>query len=155
MVQINIRAGSSGRPNHSREREQWVQMLPQVQQSVQQIVQLRQAGQHDMAETVLKLLEETLRRFDERIDIESFIPSIRSDAQQPEQAAQIPPELVQQQQQIGAAVEQLQQENQLLKEKLAGRLEEARIKAEAEIQKALIAAQARHAAGHIGGMMNG
>lgn len=155
MVQINIRAGSSGRPNHSREREQWVQMLPQIQQSVQQIVQLRQAGQHDMAETVLKLLEETLRRFDERIDIEAFIPSIRSDAQQPEQAAQIPPELVQQQQQIGAAVEQLQQENQLLKEKLAGRLEEARIKAEAEIQKALIAAQARHAAGHIGGMMNG
>jgi hypothetical protein len=79
-------------------------MLPQIQQAVQQIMQLRQAGQNDMAETVIKLLEETLRRFDERIDIEQFIPP----RQKGEQPAQIPPEMQQQVMQMQQALEAAQ-----------------------------------------------
>jgi len=104
LVSIQIRAGSTGKPNRNREREQWSQMLPQIQQAVQQIMQLRQAGQNDMAETVIKLLEETLRRFDERIDIEQFIPP----RQEGEQQAQIPPEMQQQAQQMQQALEAAQ-----------------------------------------------
>lgn len=106
LVQIEIRAGSTGRPNRNREREQWVQMLPQIQQSVQQIMQLRQVGQNDMAETVVKLMEETLRRFDERIDIESFIPQQRQ-----QNGGAVPPELKQQIEQMQAALQQLQEQN--------------------------------------------
>lgn len=104
LVSIQIRAGSTGKPNRNREREQWSQMLPQIQQAVQQIMQLRQAGQNDMAETVIKLLEETLRRFDERIDIEQFIPP----RQKGEQPAQIPPEMQQQVMQMQQALEAAQ-----------------------------------------------
>lgn len=112
LVNIEIRAGSAGRPNKAKEREQWAQMLPQIQQSVMQIAQMREQGQNDMAETLLKLMEETLRRFDERIDIESFMPPKKDG----EQAPQIPPEVQQKMQQAQEAMQQLQQENAQLKQ---------------------------------------
>jgi hypothetical protein len=120
MVQVEIRAGSTGKPNQNKEREQWGQMLPQIQQSVQQIMELRQGGQNDMAETVMKLLEETLRRFDERIDIESFLPARKEG----EQANQIPPEVQQKMQQGEQMLQQLQMENQQLKQVAEGKAAE-------------------------------
>ena len=117
MVNIEIRAGSAGRPNKAKEREQWAQMLPQIQQSVTQIAEMRQAGQNDMAETMMKLMEETLRRFDERIDIESFIPK----KQEGEQQAQIPPEVQQQMQQAQEQMQMMQQENEQLKQVAEGK----------------------------------
>ena len=118
LVQIEIRAGSTGRPNKAKEREQWGQMLPQIQKSVEQIMQLREAGQNDMAETVMKLLEETLRRFDERIDIESFLPPRKEEEGQ---QAQIPPELQKQMEQGQLMIQQLQQENAQLKQVADGK----------------------------------
>lgn len=116
LVKIEIRAGSAGRPNKAKEREQWGQMLPQIQQSVTQIAQLREQGQNDMADSMMKLMEETLRRFDERIDIESFMPK------KPEgEQAQIPPEVQQQMQQMQAALQQMQEENAQLKQIAEGK----------------------------------
>ena len=116
LVNIEIRAGSSGRPNKAKEREQWAQMLPQIQQSVTQIAQMREAGQNDMADTMMKLMEETLRRFDERIDIESFMPPKKEEGQ-----AQIPPELQQQMQQMQQGMQQMQEENAQLKQIAEGK----------------------------------
>lgn len=145
LVNIEIRAGSAGRPNKAKEREQWAQMLPQIQQSVTQIMELRKSGQNDMAETMMKLMEETLRRFDERIDIESFIPKKEEGEQQ---APQIPPEMQQQMQQAQEQMQALQQENEQLKQQEqsgANDLEAVRIKAEidaqARIQQAMIDAE--------------
>ena len=143
LVQIQIRAGSAGRPNKAKEREQWGQMLPQIQQSVQQIMELRTAGQNDMAETVMKLLEETLRRFDERIDIESFLPPRKEE----EQAPQIPPEVQQQMQQAQEQMQQMQAENQQLQEAAAGtqaKMELEREKFEFEKKKAIDEANFRN-----------
>jgi hypothetical protein len=120
LVQIEIRAGSSGRPNKAKEREQWGQMLPQIQESMSQIMQLRQAGQNDMAEMMLKLMEETLRRFDERIDIESFMPQQEAGGQKPT----IPPELQQQVQQMQQAMQQMQEENAQLKQVADGKAQD-------------------------------
>ena len=143
LVQIEIRAGSAGRPNKAKEREQWGQMLPQIQQSVQQIMELRTAGQNDMAETVMKLLEETLRRFDERIDIESFLPARKEE----EQAPQIPPEMQQQMQQAQEQMQQMQAENQQLQEAAAGtqaKMELEREKFDFEKKKAIDEANFRN-----------
>jgi len=117
MVNIEIRAGSAGRPNKAKEREQWGQMLPQIQQSVTQIAQLREQGQNDMADSMMKLMEETLRRFDERIDIESFMPPKKEEGEQP----QIPPEMQQQMQQVQEQMQTLQQENEQLKQVAEGK----------------------------------
>lgn len=133
LVQIEIRAGSAGRPNKAKEREQWAQMLPQIQQSVTQIAQMREAGQNDMADTMLKLMEETLRRFDERIDIESFMPPKKEEGQQP----QIPPEVQQQMQQAQQQMQMLQQENEQLKQIAEGKQiesENARLKIDADMK---------------------
>lgn len=133
LVNIEIRAGSAGRPNKAKEREQWGQLLPQVQQAVTQIAQMREAGQNDMAETMLKLLEETLRRFDERIDIESFLPPAKEGDQPP----QIPPELQQQMQQMQQVMQQMQEENAQLKQVAEGKSidsENERIKIDAQMK---------------------
>jgi hypothetical protein len=76
MVAIRIRAGSTGKPNRHQEREQWVQLAPQLMSFMQQVLQFRQAGLNDQAEGVIELLRETLKRFDERIDIEKFFPPL-------------------------------------------------------------------------------
>jgi hypothetical protein len=122
LVQIEIRAGSTGKPNRAKEREQWVQMLPQIKEAVTQVAQLRAAGQDDMATTIIKLMEETLRRFDERLDIESFIPPAKAHEPDGQQPPQIPAEIQQALQQIPAmqdALQQLQAANQQLQAQLA------------------------------------
>jgi hypothetical protein len=133
LVNIEIRAGSAGRPNKAKEREQWAQMLPQIQQSVTQIAQMREAGQNDMADTMMKLMEETLRRFDERIDIESFMPKLPEG----DQEQQIPPELQQQMQQMQAMMQQMQEENAQLKQIAEGKQiesENTRLKIDADMK---------------------
>lgn len=74
LVNIEIRAGSTGKPNKIKERDQWLQFLPQLQGALDKIAALRTQGQPDLAEANVKLIEETLRRFDERIDIAEFLP---------------------------------------------------------------------------------
>lgn len=74
LISIRIRAGSTGKPNQHQEREAWVQLAPQLLQFIQQIAQFRQMGMNDQADGLMALLRETLRRFDERLDLEQFFP---------------------------------------------------------------------------------
>lgn len=124
IVHVQVRAGSVGRPNKAREREQWAQMLPQIQQAIQQTIEARAAGQNDLADTIMKLMEETLRRFDERIDIEQFMPPREEEGAAP---AQIPPEVQQQMQQAQEAMQAMQQEIERLAQIAEGKAEEAAI----------------------------
>lgn len=75
LVQIQIRAGSTGKPNKQQEREQWIEFMPTFQEMVTKIVELRQQGQVDMAKALTEMLKETLRRFDERLELDLFIPN--------------------------------------------------------------------------------
>jgi hypothetical protein len=136
LVEVEIRSGSTGRPNKSQEREQWTKLLPELQKSVQAVVEARAAGNNDMADAVVELVKETLVRFDERIDIDRFIPPSKKD-EQPE----IPPEVQQKMQEMQVAVQELQQENQDLKAKEASTL--AKIEADKAI--AIAAEQAKGA----------
>lgn len=74
LVDIEIRAGSTGRPNRLAEREQWVKLMPMIQDGMIRVAEFRLKGMHDMADAVIELLRETLRRFDERIDLDKFLP---------------------------------------------------------------------------------
>ena len=79
LVTVSIRAGSTAKPNKMRERDQWLQFLPQLQQALVQVSELRQNGNDDMADAMVKVLDETLRRFDERLSIKDFIPGMDGD----------------------------------------------------------------------------
>lgn len=76
MLNLEIRAGSTAKPDKNKEREQWLQMLPEIKQTVQLIAQYQAQGQTSMADVTQKLMEETLRRFDERIDVSEFVPQV-------------------------------------------------------------------------------
>ncbi len=79
QVAVKVRAGSSGKPNMQKEREQWGQLLPVISDSMKQVAELRAAGNYDMAEAVLTLLRETLRRYDEYLDLDAIIPPTEKD----------------------------------------------------------------------------
>lgn len=72
LVDLEVRAGTSGKPNKQREQQQWIQFSAMLQQTVLAIRQLMAVGQDFTPE--VELLRETARRFDERLDIEKFIP---------------------------------------------------------------------------------
>ena len=87
-LNLTVRAGSMSKPNKFKDREQWMQLLPVLQQGVQQIAQFRAQNQTSMADAAKRLLEETLLRCDERIDLDALIPEIDPQAMQMQQMQQ-------------------------------------------------------------------
>ncbi|MFC4727140.1 hypothetical protein [Coralloluteibacterium thermophilus] len=74
LVEVDIRAGSSGRPNTARDRESWAAMLPMIQTLIDRIAQLRTGGAEELAQPYIELLKETFNRSGERMDVERFLP---------------------------------------------------------------------------------
>jgi len=72
LLSVEIRPGTTGKPDEAAERERWIQLMPQMMQLYQMAQQAHQAGAD--AKPFFELIKETLRRFDERIDIERFLP---------------------------------------------------------------------------------
>lgn len=85
MVQLVVRAGTSGKPNKAQETQRWLDMLPQFREALLAIVEMRNAGKDKQADILTKLLRETIDRFDETIDLDALLP-------QEEETDEIPPE---------------------------------------------------------------
>lgn len=86
MVQIQIRAGSTGKPDKRYEQEVWMKLLPLMKDLIMAVFQMRAANQEDTAKSLIKLAQETFRRFDERIDVESFFPTDKPGQVDPKKA---------------------------------------------------------------------
>jgi len=76
-----IKAGSTGMPDENAERMRWVEVMPIIMQNLQMIQSMRQVGLPDQFNPYVQLLEETLKRFDERIEIAKFLPPIPQEIQ--------------------------------------------------------------------------
>lgn len=77
LVSINIRGGSSGKPDTRAEREAWATLLPMIEKAIAEISMLQGNPQtQPAAEAKIELLKETVRRMDDRIDVERFIPKV-------------------------------------------------------------------------------
>lgn len=74
MINVEVRSGSTGKPDRLQDQDRWTKLLPVIKECVAQVSELRQQGQDALAQAVIELTRETLRRFDERIDIEQFLP---------------------------------------------------------------------------------
>jgi len=133
QVSLGVRGGSTGKPDRLQEQDRWTKLLPVIKEAMGQVSELRQAGQEDMAQAVIELVRETLRRFDERVDINQFLPKPKEG----EQGAQGPQVTQQQFDHAKQLVEELQaklaEAEKALQDKAADR--------DAEIQKAQITAQ--------------
>ena len=74
MLVIDIRAGSSGKPNTTAEREAWSVLLPILQGSIVQIGQLRGSTPHEIADKLEALTRLTGERMGDRLDFDQLIP---------------------------------------------------------------------------------
>lgn len=72
MVEINIVAGTTGAPDKAQAQETWTKVFPLVQQLLLQMMQI--AGTGGDYGPLEALLRETLNRFDDRIDVDMFLP---------------------------------------------------------------------------------
>lgn len=110
LVSVSVRGGSTGKPDRLQEQDRWTKLMPVIEKTAQQVAELRMKGQGQLAEALVQLLRETLRRFDERVDIEQFLPPAPKDGQpDPAMAAQ---ELAQ----LKGTLEELTNELQALRE---------------------------------------
>lgn len=141
MVSVKVRAGSSGKPNQQKEREQWGQLLPEIQKTMQTVAELRMQGNYDMAEATLSLLRETLRRFDEHLDLDAIIPPVEKDENgKPVAQQQAAMELVKTKEELQQCQEELQkcqQDLQAAKSGEAAKVREAELNAEQQSREAL------------------
>lgn len=81
MVEMRVRAGTTGAPDKLDQQESWTKVLPIIQGLVQQIIQYRAQG---IDTTPLEaLMRETIARFDERLEVEQFLPPKNMMASQP------------------------------------------------------------------------
>lgn len=74
LVTVSIRAGTSGKPNTTAERQAWATTMPLLQTSIMQIGQLRGADNFEIADKLEQLAAITLQLSGSSLDIESLIP---------------------------------------------------------------------------------
>ncbi len=78
MVDLRIRAGTTGSPDGIEEKEGWLKVLPMITSLSIQMENLQAKGMD--YEHIRNLLQETLLRYDDRIDSNQFIPKIEKQA---------------------------------------------------------------------------
>lgn len=104
-INVEVRGGSTGRPDRLQEQDRWTQLLPVIKEAIQQVSELRQQGQEQLAQAVIALTKETLKRFDERLELEQFLPPPSDDGQ--DDPAALKQQLIAMQQQVQALIEEL------------------------------------------------
>ena len=72
LVQLKIRAGTTGMPDKLEQQENWLKMLQALQPLIGQIMQIQ--SQATDATPLINILKETLNRFDDRLEADDFIP---------------------------------------------------------------------------------
>src|SRR6266853_520857 len=73
MVEVSIDAGSTGKPNFAADKANWATILPLLEKSLMQIRQM-QLADPGLAKALQRVLQETLHRMDDRLDLDEFIP---------------------------------------------------------------------------------
>lgn len=76
MVEIEITAGTTGKPKNAGDREAWGVVLPVIKETIAQVQQAYIAGNVPLAQALIELLRETMTRMGDDTDIERFIPQI-------------------------------------------------------------------------------
>lgn len=145
LVRVSVRAGSSGKPNIMKERETWAQIMPIMNDTITQVQELRAAGQFDLANSKIELLKETLARYDEKIDVDRFVPRQEMDENgQPMAEANAMQQAAQMQEQMQLLKQEYEQCQQDL-QACQAELERAKLQEQAKIADAQQKAQASEA----------
>ena len=74
LVEIEIEAGSTGKPRQQVDMQTWSTLLPLIKETLQQVEQAFGAGNMPMANALIELVKETMLRMGDESDVERFIP---------------------------------------------------------------------------------
>lgn len=91
LVSVDIRAGSSGKPDTTRQRQAWATVMPVLQNAILQVGQLRGSSPQDIADSIEALIEETLSRTGDRLDASRFLPPAPDGDDMPTQGGPMQP----------------------------------------------------------------
>lgn len=72
LLNLRIQTGSTAETGEARRREQWLQLLPFLRDLVDRVAASRAQGIEPTG--MINIAQETIRRFDENLDIEEFLP---------------------------------------------------------------------------------
>lgn len=76
MVEIEIEAGTTGKPKSSGDKNAWGVVMPLMQQSIQVIHQAQLMGDLPLANALTELVKETMHRMGDETDVSRFIPQM-------------------------------------------------------------------------------
>lgn len=76
MVELDIVAGTTGKPKSMGDREAWGVVMPMIKETIVQIQQALMSGNEPMAKALIELIRETMLRLGDDTDIERFIPEL-------------------------------------------------------------------------------
>lgn len=91
LVQLQIRAGTTGEPDKMEQQEIWIKLMPVIQPLIQEIMKLQLQGID--ASALEALLRETVARFDDRLDVDTIMPKLKPPVAPPMPAAPGQPQL--------------------------------------------------------------
>lgn len=74
LVEVQIEAGSTGKPRQATDMQSWSTILPLIQNTLKEIEQALAIGNTPMANCLIELVKETMLRLGDESDIERFIP---------------------------------------------------------------------------------
>lgn len=83
MVNVDIKAGTTGKPRAAGDREAWGVVMPQLQSMIMMIKEASTSGNIDVANALAELVRETMRRFGDDIDLDKFLPAIPAAGEMP------------------------------------------------------------------------
>lgn len=76
LVEVNIAAGTTGKPRRQQDQQAWSQILPLIKQTLIEIKQALSTGDMAMAKVLTELVKETMLRFGDETDPDRFIPQV-------------------------------------------------------------------------------
>lgn len=76
MVEVDIEAGTTGKPNVPADQQAWTTLLPIIREIIQEIRQQLGAGDTASAQTNIELIKETMKRLGDETDPDRFIPKV-------------------------------------------------------------------------------
>jgi hypothetical protein len=74
LVDINIKAGTTGKPNTAADRQAWSTILPLIMQLIPQIMAARAQGQDELADAQEEVLRKTMEVMGDYEDIDRLLP---------------------------------------------------------------------------------
>ncbi len=74
LVEVNIEAGTTGKPKSRGDREAWGVVMPMIRESMMQIYEALLTGNQPLADALTALLQETMNRMGDESAVDRFIP---------------------------------------------------------------------------------